>query len=124
MPDLSRIDPVAVALLGILVVPIGIAIAAAAATSRTKRAREVASLSAIDFVRTSFVSRLARGEPLDELLPDVVEALRATIHLHAAEVWLATEGGGELNLTASDPRRDPERIQMPPNLPGIIANAP
>jgi signal transduction histidine kinase len=123
MPDLSRIDPVAGALLGILVVSIGLAGAAAARTSRATRARETASLSAIDFVRSSFVSRLARGEPLDELLPDVVEALRGTMRLDAAEIWLVSESG-DLGLTASDPKRDAPRIPLAPNLSAIAANAP
>src|SRR4029079_18359938 len=93
MPDLSRSAPLAVPLRGILIVSVVIAAAAAARTSRTRRAREVASLSAIDFVRNSFVSRLARGEPLDELLSDVVEALRTTLRLDTAPVLLENESG-------------------------------
>src|SRR5262245_46926685 len=123
MPDLSRIDPVAVVLLAILVVSFGLAVAAATRTSYAKRAREAASLSAIDFVRTSFVSRLARGEPLDELLPGVVEALRSTMRLDSAEIWQAIEDGG-LRLTTADPPRSPATVPLPPDLAAIVANAP
>src|SRR5262245_65865466 len=123
MPDLSRIDPVAVVLLAILVVSFGLAVAAATRTSYAKRAREAASLSAIDFVRTSFVSRLARGEPLDELLPAVVEALRGAMHLDAAEIWLANEGG-YLDLTVSEPARAAPTIQLLANVPARLAPAP
>ena len=123
MPDLSPIDPLAVALLGLLIVSVAIALAAAARTSQTKRAREVASLTAIDFVRNSFVSRLAHGEPLDELLPDVVVALRATLRLDAAELWLTTEAG-DLGRTVSDPPRDPVVTPLTPDLAAIVANAP
>ena len=123
MPDLSRIDPVAVALLGILVVSIGFATVAGARASIRRRAREVASLSAIDFVRTSFVRRLDRGEPLDELLPDVVEALRTAMRLEEASIWLATDGT-DLTPAVSDPPRDPTTLPLGPNLPSIVANAP
>jgi len=123
MPDLSRIDLLAVALLGVLVVSVGLAAAAAAGTARARRARQVASLSAIDFVRNSFVSRLAHGEPLDELLPDVVEALRATLRLETAELWLTTDAG-DLRLAVSDPARDPAAKSLTPSLAAIVSNAP
>src|SRR4029079_2492018 len=123
MPDLSRSAPLAVPLRGILIVSVVIAAAAAARTSRTRRAREVASLSAIDFVRNSFVSRLARGEPLDELLSDVVEALRTTLRLDAAELWLTTEAG-DLRLAVSDPARDPVATSLGPNRAAFVVNAP
>jgi signal transduction histidine kinase len=123
VPDLSRIDPAAVALLGILIVSMGLAALAAAGTSRARRARDVASLSAIDFVRNAFVSRLAHGEPLDELLPDVVEELRATLRLDAAELWLTTEAG-DLRLTVSAPARRPVAVSLTPNVAAIVANAP
>jgi len=123
MPVLSRIDPATVALLGILLVSFALAAVAVFRTSMARRTREGASLSAIDFVRTSFVSRLARGEPLDELLPDVVEALRASMHLDAAEIWLATDAG-DLELTVSAPARDRMAIPLAPDIPAIAANAP
>jgi signal transduction histidine kinase len=123
MPDISRINLATVVLVGTLAVSIGLTVAALFRTSLANRAREVASLSAIDFVRTSFVGRLARGEPLDELLPDVVESLRATMHLDAAQIWLASQRG-DLSLAVSDPTRSPTRTPLPPNVPGIVANAP
>ena len=86
-----------------------------------RRRRDAASLTAIDFVRSSFVSRLAHGEPTDELLSQVVQALRDSLKLDAAEVWLSE--AGELSLTVSDPRRDAARIRLLPNIDSIAANA-
>jgi signal transduction histidine kinase len=122
MPDLSRMDPKVMVLTGILALSIGLAIVAGVRASLKGRAAEAASLSAIDFVRTSFVRRLERGEPLDELLPDVVAALRTSMRLDAAEIWLATESA-DLDLSVSDPQRDPATVPLAPNLPSIIANA-
>lgn len=123
MPEPSRVDSVTLAMLAAFAVTIGLAAVAAARTSRRRRSGEVASLSAIDFVRTSFVGRLARGEPLDELLHDVVEAIRATMQLDVAELWLAGEAG-DLRLANSAPPRGPANIPLPPNVPDIVANAP
>ena len=55
-----------------------------------------------DVVR-NFGSRLSRSIPLDELLLQLVENLRATMALSAAEVWM--ESGGRLERTVSDPDR-------------------
>ena len=122
MPDLTTIDPVTIAFVGILVAFISLAGATAAATWVRQRSREVASLSAIAFVRSSLVRRLARGEPLDELLPDVVEVLRNSLHLDAAEIWLPAENG-ELQLAVSNPNRDTAQIPLLPPVDAIAANA-
>src|SRR6476469_4521042 len=114
MPELSRIDPATAALLLIFVVAFVVAAVVVSRSTLASRSREGASLSAIGFVRTSFVSRLARGEPLDELLPDVVEALRGSMHLDAAEIWLMT-ARGDLQLSVSDPARDPAAIALRPD---------
>jgi signal transduction histidine kinase len=121
LPDLSRIDPAAIALAGILIVLTSIMAATVLSTSVRQRRRDAASLMAIDFVRTSFVSRLERGEPIDELLAQAVEALRDSLKLDAAQIWLLESG--ELNLAVSDPRREAVGIPLLPHLDSIVANA-
>jgi len=122
LPDVSRLDPVSIALAGIVIAFTGMTAAAVLVGWVRQRRREVASLSAIDFVRTSFVSRLAHGEPLVELLPQVAESLRDSLRLDATEIWLSQ--GGELNLAVSDPKREARRISLLPNVDSIAANAP
>jgi hypothetical protein len=56
--------------------------------------------SADDLVR-SFGGRAARGLPVDELLLQLAESLRATFSLARAEIW--TSSSGILELAASDP---------------------
>jgi signal transduction histidine kinase len=56
--------------------------------------------SADELVR-SFGARTARGLPIDELLLQLAESLRATFSLERAEIW--TSSGGILELAASDP---------------------
>jgi signal transduction histidine kinase len=56
--------------------------------------------SADELVR-SFGVRTARGLPIDELLLQLAESLRATFSLARAEIW--TSSGGILELAASDP---------------------
>jgi signal transduction histidine kinase len=65
--------------------------------------RQAGRLAAVDFVRATFAFRLAEGEGLDELLPQVVQALSYAFALDAAEVWLVADEG--LALTAAEPAR-------------------
>ncbi len=81
--------------------------------------RQVARLEAIAFVRATFADPLAEGEPLHELLPQLVAALRHAFALDAAEVWLSRTGS--LCLSAADPRR--EAIALPPPAPEALASA-
>jgi signal transduction histidine kinase len=62
-----------------------------------------------DVVR-NFGSRLSRSIPLDELLLQLVENLRATLALSAAEVWM--ESGGRLERTVSDPDRPVTAVEL------------
>jgi signal transduction histidine kinase len=120
VPDLSQLG--SNVLLGVLVAAIlVVALATAAATALARRRREAASLSAIDFVRSSFASQLSRGVPLDELLLQMVEALRDGFKLDAAEVWLC-EGGG-LRLAAAEPREQRKPVPITPAEETIAANA-
>jgi signal transduction histidine kinase len=121
MPDLSQFLRPNL-LLGALVAAIlVVALATAAGTARARRRREAASLSAIDFVRSSFASQLSRGVPMDELLLQMVEALRDGFRLDAAELWLC-EGGG-LRLAAAEPREERKPIPITPAEETIAANA-
>jgi signal transduction histidine kinase len=120
VPDLSQLGPNV--LLGALVVAIlVIALATGAATAMARRRREAASLSAIDFVRSSFASQLSRGVPMDELLLQMVEALRDGFKLDAAELWLRE--GGSLRLAAAEPRQERKSIAITPAEETIAANA-
>ena len=112
MPDLSQLLRPNL-LLGALVAAILlIAMATSAASALSRRRREAASLSAIDFVRSSFASQLSRGVPMDELLLQMVEALRDGFKLDAAELWLCESGS--LRLAAVEPRAERKSIRSRP----------
>jgi signal transduction histidine kinase len=120
MPDLSQLGPNV--LLGALVAAIiVVALATAAATAMTRRRRETASVSAIDFARSSFASQLSRGVPMNELMLQMVEALRDGFKLDVAELWLCE--GGSLRLEASEPRAQVKTIPITPAEETIAANA-
>src|SRR5438552_13736971 len=97
------------------------ALGTSAASALSRRRRETKSLSAIDFVRTSFASQLARGVPIEELLLQMVEALRDGFKLDAAELWLCE--GGSLRLAAAEPRTERKPIPITPAEEAIAANA-
>jgi signal transduction histidine kinase len=121
VPDLSQLDRPNL-LLGALVAAIlVIALAASAASALARRRRETKSLSAIDFVRSSFAGQLARGVPMDELLLQMVEALRDGFKLDAAELWLCD--AGTLRLAASEPKTERKPIPITPAEETIATNA-
>ena len=121
MPDLSPLDRPNI-LLGALVAAIlVIAVATSAASALARRRKETASLSAIDFVRSSFASQLNRGVPMDELLLQMVEALRDGFKLDAAEVWLCEAGA--LRLAAAEPTTARSPIPITPAEETIATNA-
>jgi signal transduction histidine kinase len=119
--SLSSVDPSILALAGILIALAAITSAAATLSWVRQRRREAASLSAIDFVRGSFASRLAHGEPMDDLLPEAVEALCDSLRLDNAQIWLSE--GRELRLAVSNPKREAPGIPLLPNIDTIAANA-
>jgi len=122
MPDLSQLLRPNL-LLGALVAAIlMIALATSAASALSRRRRETKSLSAIDFVRSSFASQLARGVPMEELLLQMVEALRDGFKLDAAELWLCESGS--LRLAAAEPPAESRSIPIAPAEESITANAP
>lgn len=118
---MGELDPATLMLAGILITIAVIAAGAALFATYGQRRREAASLTAIDFVRSSFVSRLSHGESINELLQQVVNALRESLKLDRAEVWLSE--AGELRLTVSDPVREAARIPLLLNIGAIAANA-
>ncbi|HXM58621.1 MAG TPA: histidine kinase [Candidatus Dormibacteraeota bacterium] len=83
--------------------------------------RQAGRLAAIDFVRATFALRLAQGERLEELLPQVVRALGHAFALDAAEIWQVVDSG--LVLTASEPGRDATLPRLPP-IDHVLARAP
>jgi signal transduction histidine kinase len=105
----------AVALLQLVAVLEGVALVAllvaGLAGFRVSR-RQAARLAAIDFVRATFAFRLAEGDPLEELLPNLVRALSHAFALDAAEVWLVADDG--LFLTAAEPARNATLRSVPP----------
>lgn len=98
-----------------------VAVAAGLASAASRRKRIGASLDAIELVRTSFAGRLAKGEPMDELLDHAVDVLRTALSADSAELWLA--GAGHLKLAASAPSRSPLDVGMTPEEESIAANA-
>lgn len=121
MPYLSQLDRPIIMLAALVAAIVVVALGTSAASALSRRRRETKSLSAIDFVRTSFASQLARGVPIDELLLQMVEALRDGFKLDAAELWLSE--GGSLRLAAADPRADRKPISITPAEEAIAANA-
>ena len=57
-----------------------------------------------------FGSRMSRAVPLDELLLQLVETLRKTMRLEAAEIWTGTDG--VLSCTVSVPGRPPSTLRL------------
>lgn len=121
MPDLAKLPAGLIALASILAVLAAVTVAAGVISSERRRRRDAASLDAIAFVRSSFASRLARGEPIDELLVQVVDALRESLSLDVAEIWLHERG--VLRLTASSPHGGPAVVAVTPEEQSIAANA-
>jgi signal transduction histidine kinase len=114
-------DPLILTLAAVLLGAAIVAGTAGMVATRGRRRRSAESLSAIDFVRTTHASRLRRREPLDDLLKEMVEALRDTFHLDRADVWMARDGA--LRLVCSDPPRETEPVPLAPAEATVFANA-
>jgi signal transduction histidine kinase len=121
LPDFSDFRlglPVLAAMLGAMVV---ITVVGGLVSGERRRRQAAASLSAIDFVRNSFASRLARGDPIDELLVQAVESLCDAFKLDAAELWL--RDAGVLRIVSSSPVRRQAELNVTPAEESIVANA-
>ena len=79
-------------------------------------------MHAIEFVRASFTSRMVRGDPIDVLLREVVEALRSFLKLDRAEFWgLDSE---TLRLQVADPPATTRALAITASLKPVLVNAP
>jgi len=114
-------DALALTLIGVLIGIGALALLIGIVAARRSRLQSAQSLSAIDFVRNTFPSRLRRREPLDDLLTQMVEALRDTFGLDRSEVWMARDG--QLRLVLSDPPRDAAPIPLSASEESVVANA-
>ena len=114
-------DPLIVTLATVLLVTAALAGIAGVVGSRRRRRRNAESLSAIDFVRTTFASRLRRREPLDHLLSEMADALRDTFQLDRVDVWRVREGA--LRLACSNPPREAVPIPLASAEETVFANA-
>jgi signal transduction histidine kinase len=74
-----------------------------------------------DEVLRTFGSRLTRALPLDELLLQLAESLKATMNLDVAEVW--TRGSAGLERAVSVPERGPATIPLAPEEETVVAHA-
>jgi signal transduction histidine kinase len=119
--NLPQVDAAVVALGLLLAAIVAITIAYAGYTSIRGSRHDERSIRAIDFVRRSFANRLDRSVPMERLLLEMVEALRDSLKLDAAEAWLATSGG--LERVASEPDRGPARLGLTAPEESIVANA-
>jgi signal transduction histidine kinase len=63
-----------------------------------------------DEVLTTFGARMSRAVPMDELLLQLTESLRATVAPGGAEIWTGTEGA--LTRAVSVPSLGPARLQL------------
>jgi signal transduction histidine kinase len=77
--------------------------------------------SAPDEALRSFGQRLTRATPMDELLLQLVESLRKTMALRAAEVW--TGGGEVLERAAAVPDRGPGTVAVTERERPVVARA-
>jgi signal transduction histidine kinase len=77
--------------------------------------------SAPDEALRTFGQRLTRATPMDELLLQLVESLRKTMVLRAAEVW--TGGGEVLERVASVPDRGPGTVVVSERERPVVARA-
>ncbi len=114
-------DPAALILVGLLAAVVVSALLYSVVAAGGRRRNQGASLSAIDFARASFARQLNTGVPLAENLLQLVEALRDTFKLDAAELWLCENG--TLSLAASEPRQQRLPAPITKAEESIVANA-
>lgn len=121
MPEFNSLPVVPLAVAALLAAMGVLTVAVSQVSAERRRRRAAASLGAIDFARTSFASRLARGEPMNELLVQLAEAVRDSFNVDAAEIWL--HDSGVLRRVVSQPQREAEEITVSPAEESIVANA-
>ena len=114
-------DSAGLILVGLLAAMLALGAVYGLIASSTRRRKDSGSLSAIDFARGSFATQLSHGVPMADLLLQMVEAMRDSFKLDAAELWLSE--GGVLRLTASEPKRARAPINITPAEESIAVNA-
>jgi signal transduction histidine kinase len=69
----------------------------------------------------TFGGRMSRSVPMDELLLQLVETLRSTMHLSVAEIWTGSDG--QLTRSVSVPDRGPARLELRADELSVVARA-
>lgn len=67
----------------------------------------------------TFGGRMSRAVPMDELLLQLVETLKKTMHLTSAEIW--TGGDGQLSRSVSVPERGPGHLRLTDEETTVVA---
>lgn len=119
LSDLQGAPLAVVALVGVIVV---ITIVTALVATERQRRRQAASMHAIEFVRASFTSRMVRGDSIDVLLREVVEALRSFLKLDRAEFWVLDSQ--MLRLQVADPPAEAHALPITAAHQPVFVNAP
>jgi signal transduction histidine kinase len=74
-----------------------------------------------DEVIRAFGERLSRAVPLEELLLQIAESLRAALAVEAAEIW--TGSGGVLERVVSEPDRGHAKLRLSSSEESVVARA-
>jgi signal transduction histidine kinase len=74
-----------------------------------------------DEVVATFGARMSRAIPMDELLAQLAESLRATVAHGGAEIWTGT--GASLTRTVSVPTRPTDRVELGERELSVVAHA-
>ena len=74
-----------------------------------------------DEVIRAFGERLSRAVPLEELLLQIAESLRAALAVEAAEIW--TGSGGVLERVVSEPDRGQAELRLSSSEESVVARA-
>jgi signal transduction histidine kinase len=69
----------------------------------------------------TFGGRMSRAVPMDELLLQLAESLKKTLHLRSAEVWTGTDG--RLERSVSVPDRGVEVLRLGAEELGVVARS-
>lgn len=122
MPQASDLQGVPIAVVALIGTIVAITVLSAFVATERQRRRQAASMQAIEFVRGSFTSRMVRGDPIDVLLREVLEALRGFLKLDRAEFWVLDSE--TLSLQVADPPADTRTVAITAELKPVLVNAP
>jgi signal transduction histidine kinase len=106
---------VAAALTGVLAVP------ARRALEERANQRVYGERHAPDEALRTFGGRMSRAVPMDELLLQLAESLKKTMHLQSAEVWTGTDGRVERSVSVPD--RGAEVLRLGAEELGVVARS-